>query len=121
MTLLTLITGTGIIVAFSWFYSIKHHRYHGIPRFFSFESVFILGALNLGIWFDDPFSPLNILSWILLLGSAWSGIAGYLTLSKKGRPGKNIEETTQLVKTGIYGLIRHPLYLSLLLLVPALC
>lgn len=116
MTPLTLITGTVIILAFSWFYSIKHRRYHGIPRFFSFESVFILGALNLRIWFDDPVSPLHILSWIFLLASALTGIAGYLTLSKKGRPGKNIEETTQLVRSGIYGLIRHPLYLSLFLL-----
>jgi len=116
MNLMTLAAGTLIILAFSWFYSIKHYRYHGIPRFFSFESVFILTALNLKAWFETPFSPLHLLSWILLVASAWAGIAGFLTLKIKGRPGANIEETTLLVKSGIYRFIRHPLYLSLLLL-----
>ncbi len=116
MNFLTLIAGSVIILAFSWFYSVKHYRYHGIPRFFSFESIFILTALNLKGWFENPLSPLQLISWILLLASAWAGIAGFLTLKIKGRPGVNIEETTLLVESGIYRYIRHPLYLSLLLL-----
>ncbi len=116
MTPLALITGSVIIIVFSWFFSIKHRRYHGIPRFFSFESVFVLALLNHKLWFFNPFSPHQILSWIFLVGSALAGIAGYATLSKKGRPGANIEETTLLVRSGIYRFIRHPLYLSLLLL-----
>lgn len=116
MTPLTLITGSFIIFFFSWFFSIKHHRYHGIPRFFSFESVFILTALNLKAWFISPFSPLQIVSWMLLLGSAWAAIAGYVTLKRRGQPGDSIEETTLLVRSGIYRHIRHPLYLSLLML-----
>ena len=116
MNPLVLITGTIIILVFSWLISVRQHRYHGIPRFFSFESIFILTSLNLKVWFENPLSPFQILSWLLLLGSVWTAIAGFVTLKKKGLPGTNFEETTQLVVSGIYRHIRHPLYLSLLLL-----
>jgi protein-S-isoprenylcysteine O-methyltransferase Ste14 len=111
-----LLIGTIIIVLFSWFLSIKHKRYHGIPRFFAFESIFILVLLNLKIWFHDPFSILQIISWILLILSAFFAVVGIVILKRKGKPGANFENTTVLVKTGLYGYIRHPLYLSLFLL-----
>jgi protein-S-isoprenylcysteine O-methyltransferase Ste14 len=113
---ISLITGTIIILLFSWFYSIKHRRYHGIPRLIVFESIFILFLLNWRYWFRDPFSPVQILSWILLIISAYAGIAGFLLLKTKGRPEEQFENTTRLVTSGIYGYIRHPLYLSLLTL-----
>ena len=116
MNYTTLITGTILIVLFSWFYSIRQKRYHGIPRFFSFESIFILVVLNIKIWFHDPFSFLQICSWIFLILSAYFGIAGVVLLTSKGKSGTNFEETTVLVKSGIYQYIRHPLYFSLFLL-----
>jgi protein-S-isoprenylcysteine O-methyltransferase Ste14 len=109
----SLITGTILILLFSWFLSIKDKRYHGIARFFSFESIFILGLLNLQIWFKDPFSTLQIISWFLLCFSLYPAIAGFLILRKIGKPGSNFENTSVLVKKGLYRYIRHPLYLSL--------
>jgi protein-S-isoprenylcysteine O-methyltransferase Ste14 len=111
-----LITGTVFIIVVSWFLSIRYKRYHGIARFFAFESIFVLVLLNLKIWFRNPFSLLQIISWILLILSAYTVVAGFLLLSKKGKPDSNFENTSLLVKSGIYKLIRHPLYLSLLLL-----
>ena len=116
MNLLAVITGTAVIVLFSWFFSIRHGRYHGIPRFFAFESIFLLLLLNIRGWFHEPFSPHQIISWILLILSVWAGTEGFLRLKRKGKPEGNFENTTILVKSGIYGLIRHPLYLSLFLL-----
>ena len=116
MNYLTITAGTVIIILFSWFLSIKHKRYHGIPRFFAFESIFLLTFLNIKIWFHNPFSFLQIISWIFLCLSAFIAIAGFMILKIKGKPAKNFEATTVLVKTNIYGYIRHPLYLSLLLL-----
>lgn len=110
------IIGTILIVLFSWFLSVKYKRYHGIARFFAFESVFILVLLNLNVWFLNPFSVLQITSWILLGLSAYVVIAGYLLLKRKGNPDSNFENTSVLVKSGIYGYIRHPLYLSVFLL-----
>jgi protein-S-isoprenylcysteine O-methyltransferase Ste14 len=113
MNYLLLIIGTIFIILFSWFLSIKNKRYHGIARFFSFESIFILILLNLHIWFKDPFSTLQIISWLLLCFSVYPAIAGFITLKKIGKPGANFENTSVLVKKGLYKYIRHPLYLSL--------
>jgi protein-S-isoprenylcysteine O-methyltransferase Ste14 len=43
-------------------------------------------------------------------------ITGYLLLKRKGKPDSNFENTSLLVQSGIYGYIRHPLYLSIFLL-----
>lgn len=116
MNIGALITGTILIILFSWSFSIKHKRYHGIPRFFSFESIYLLVLLNIKVWFQDPFSLHQIISWILLILSAYFGLAGFLLLKRKGKSTRNFENTTILVKSGVYSLIRHPLYFSLFLL-----
>lgn len=59
---------------------------------------------------------MQVVSWILLSISAYAVITGYLLLKRKGKPTINFENTSLLVKSGIYGLIRHPLYLSIFLL-----
>ena len=115
MNYLVLFAGIIFIALFSWLLSIKYKRYHGIARFFAFESVFILVLLDLKVWFKNPFSLLQIISWILLTLSAYIAIAGYLLLKKKGNPDGNFENTSLLVKSGLYGYIRHPLYLSVFL------
>ena len=107
--------GTLFIILFSWFLSVKYKRYHGIARFFAFESVFILVMLNYKVWFRTPFSPAQIVSWIFLTLSAWIAISGYLTLKRKGSPEINFENTSVLVKSNLYKYIRHPLYLSIFL------
>ena len=116
MNYLILIAGTIFIILFSWFLSIKYKRYHGIARFFAFESVFILVFLNYRVWFVNPFSPLQLISWFLLFFSIDVVVTGYLLLKRKGKPDSNFENTSRLVKSGIYGYIRHPLYLSIFLL-----
>jgi protein-S-isoprenylcysteine O-methyltransferase Ste14 len=116
MNIYALITGTVVIVLLSWFLSVQYKRYHGIARFFAFECVFILVLLNINVWFRNPFSLLQVVSWIFLILSACIAITGYLLLKRKGKPTVNFENTSLLVKSGIYGHIRHPLYLSVLLL-----
>ncbi len=116
MKYILIAAGTAMIIAFSWIFSLKEKRYHGIARFFSFESIFILLILNIRHWFRDPFSHHQIISWILLFGSLYPAIAGYLLLKSRGKSEDSFENTTVLVKSGIYKYIRHPLYCSLLLL-----
>jgi len=111
-----LISGTILIIIFSWFFSIKEKRYHGVTRFFVFESILVLLLLNYRVWFRNPFSLHQIISWIFLFGSIYPGLAGYLLLKRKGKSEQSFENTTALVKSGIYGNIRHPLYCSLFLL-----
>jgi protein-S-isoprenylcysteine O-methyltransferase Ste14 len=116
MKYIVVILGTIVIILFSWFLSIRYKRYHGISRFFVFESIFILVILNYKVWFRYPFSLLQIISWILLFLSIYAALAGYLLLKRKGNPDNNFENTSVLVRSGIYGYIRHPLYFSLFLL-----
>lgn len=116
MNYFALITGTIFILLFSWLLSIKYKRYHAIARFFAFESVFILVLLNYKVWFKNPVSPTQIISWFLLLLSVYVVITGYLLLKREGKPDSNFENTSLLVRSGIYGYIRHPLYLSIFLL-----
>lgn len=116
MSITAIVTGTVLIILFSWFLSVRHKRYHGIPRFFAFESIYLLVLLNIRVWFHDPFSLHQLISWILLIMSAYFGLAGFIVLKNRGKSGRNFEDTTILVKSGPYKFIRHPLYLSLFLL-----
>ena len=111
------------IFIISW-KSLKTKKSHGFYRFFSWECILILLIFRIRFWFTNPFSFQQIISWILLITSVWFVLAGIISLKKKGRQ-KNIrneenlfafEKTSELVQTGIYKYIRHPLYSSLLLL-----
>ncbi len=90
-------------------------RSHGFFRLFAFESILALLLLNLEYWFYEPFSTLQIISWLLLFSSLILAVDGFYLLGTAGRPKRGIEETTVSVKRGAYKYIRHPLYSSLLL------
>jgi protein-S-isoprenylcysteine O-methyltransferase Ste14 len=104
--------------------SLRHPRSHGFYRFFAWELIWILIILNLEGWFRYPLAWHQIISWILLCGSIYPVVAGILLLRRAGRPDPQrsdspmlgIEKTTQLVTSGVYRYIRHPLYSSLFLL-----
>lgn len=115
-TLLILISGTLLLLYLSWIASIRERRYHGIYRFFSFESIFLIVLLNASVWFKNVLTAQQIISWILLSGSLVFAIWGFVLLYRMGNPSDgHLERTTRLITTGLYGYIRHPLYLSLIL------
>jgi hypothetical protein len=101
MNTYVIVAGTGAILLFTWFLSLPFGRYHGISRFFAFESIFILLLLNLKYWFIEPFSAMHLLSWGLLIFSIYPAVSGYLPLRRKGEPTVNFENTSVLVRTGI--------------------
>lgn len=95
---------------------------HGFYRFFSWECILWLLATNYPYWFTHPFSVFQIISWILLFFSIYLVLAGVMEMKKAGKADKTrtekelygFERTTELVETGIFSYIRHPLYSSLL-------
>lgn len=103
------------VIWISWD-SMKEPRKHGFFRFFAFEVVILLILHNAGRWFKNPFSPLQVLSWITLSASLILAIYGYSLLRQKGEPVGSFENTTRLVTASIYRYIRHPLYASVLYL-----
>ena len=114
--ILLLSGGTLFIIWFSWWASIKEKRYHGLYRFFSFESILLLILNNYRFWFIHPFSFAQCLSWIILIISMFLAFTGFLHLITRGKPQGRFENTSLLITSGMFRYMRHPLYCSLLLL-----
>jgi len=104
--------------------SIFDTKNHGFYRFFSWECILWLIISNIKYWFYDPLSLPQILSWSLLIVAFYLAIAGFIEMKKKGKAGKNredstlyeFERTSELVESGIFKYIRHPMYSSLIFL-----
>jgi protein-S-isoprenylcysteine O-methyltransferase Ste14 len=91
----------------------RPHPYR-IPRFLAFESILTLLFLNARVWFLDPLSVHQLLSWLFLAGSLVLAGGGFYLIKTRGNPTGDLEETTTLITTGLYSHIRHPLYGSLI-------
>ncbi len=112
------------IVPLSW-RSLRDFRAHGFYRFFAFELLAALILANAPVWFRDPLSARQLVSWLLGIASIGLAIEGFRLLRLIGRPTPTaarstnlaFENTTTLVMVGAYRWIRHPLYASLLALV----
>lgn len=97
---------------------------HGFHRFFVFQSIIILLALNAPQWIQ-PRGVLDFFSTYLLYIAFFYALAGYYQLWTAGRPVLRMkkttflsfENTTNLITTGLYRYIRHPMYGSLLFLI----
>ena len=102
--------------------SLLDFRSHGFYRFFVFESIVALVLLNLDYWFHEPFSPHQIISWLLLIISLFLVVHGFILLRMVGKPDSKrndsslvgVEKTTEQVTAVACRYIRHPLYSSLL-------
>jgi protein-S-isoprenylcysteine O-methyltransferase Ste14 len=121
--IMVFLVGALVIAALSW-RVFSDVRSHGFARFWVFVVLWALIVMNASAWFRDVLSARQLLSWLLLAGSLWLAFAGFLALRRvrgpagpRRRPTQyTFEETTGLVTTGPYRFIRHPLYVSLLLL-----
>lgn len=97
---------------------------HGFYRFLSWECMAWLLSNNFGHWFSNPLSINQLFSWTFLFIGLYLVISGAVLLKKAGKPTKArsekslyaFEKTTELVDTGIFHYIRHPLYSSLIFL-----
>ncbi len=81
-------------------------------------------VLNARFWFLQPFSLLQIISWVLLAVAIYLAIYSFWSLHRYGVPEQSAEDndrigfekTTRVVTSGAYRVIRHPMYTSLLCL-----
>ncbi|MDM0054136.1 methyltransferase family protein [Variovorax fucosicus] len=97
---------------------------HGFYRFFAWECILALVLLNLPVWDRDPLAPHQLLSWGLLIASAWLPIHAVRLLKRLGKPTQEradaalygFEKTSSLVTSGAFRYIRHPMYTALMLL-----
>jgi protein-S-isoprenylcysteine O-methyltransferase Ste14 len=114
--------GSVVSLVVSW-RALFNIRSHGFFRFVAWEAILGLIALNLPWWFDEPLAIRQLFSWTLLVLTLivlWPGVA-QLQRSRTAtdRPDSDLyelERTGQLITTGIYRYVRHPIYSSLLYL-----
>ncbi len=112
---------SAVIIPLSW-RSLRDFRAHGFYRFFAFELLLALILLNVPMWFHQPLSARQLVSWFLGAASIGLAMEGFRLLRLIGRPAPTaavstnlpFENTTTLVTVGAYRFIRHPLYASLL-------
>lgn len=123
LNIIVFLIGSLPIVYVSW-RSLGSFRNHGFFRFFAWELMLWLLISNIRFWFRDPFSVHQILSWVLLIGSIYPVADSLYRFKAAGRINRerndptlfDFEHTTQLITSGVFRYIRHPMYASLLYL-----
>jgi protein-S-isoprenylcysteine O-methyltransferase Ste14 len=113
--------------------SLLHITSHGFYRFLAWECILWLIIVNIKYWYTDPFCLAQIFSWIFLFCSIFLLIPAVRLMKKMGKPKENrsdipadstlyaFEKTSELIQTGIFKYIRHPMYGSLLFLTWGVC
>jgi protein-S-isoprenylcysteine O-methyltransferase Ste14 len=104
--------------------SLRQPHVHGFWRLWTWEAIAALVVVNAPIWFRVPLAWYQLISWTLLVSSLIPLTLGLQQLRRARRAEQErpeaallgFEKTAELVTTGVYRYIRHPLYSSLLLL-----
>lgn len=116
--------GTVVLILISW-RALRHTQTHGFYRFLAWLGILALLVLNAPVWFENRYAAYQLVSWLALFSSLLILFAGIYQLRHAGQADSSqraddelfaFEQTTQVVDSGIYRWIRHPLYCSLLLL-----
>ncbi|MEA1993662.1 MAG: isoprenylcysteine carboxylmethyltransferase family protein [Euryarchaeota archaeon] len=78
----------------------------------------VLETVLFVLFHDPPRVWLGNLGWVILWIAAFLAVIPIFTFRKKGgvAKGKSYIERTTLVNTGLYALVRHPQYLSFILI-----
>lgn len=113
-----------LLLAFVSRASLRKLGSHGFYRFFAWEFMLGIFVLNMHAWYADMDSTHKIIARILFALSLFLVLLGVGLLQLSGKPDSarndapmfEFEKTTQLVTTGIYRHIRHPIYASLFFL-----
>ena len=73
--------------------------------------MFFFAIVTIGWWWKN-----QRVVWLAYIGlflyapSAYCIIISFITLKRRGKPTKGWEETTVLIDSGIFGIMRHPMY-----------
>lgn len=123
LELIAFIAGT-LALAYISRASLRVPASHGFYRFIAWELMLVLVVYNMDGWYDAPLTLDQAVSGVLMGISLLLVITSYSTLRQFGQQDDSrndapllvFEKTTVLVKHGIYGNIRHPMYSSLIFL-----
>lgn len=124
LMLLSFLLGLLILTAISW-RTFKYKNSHGFTRWLAWVGIWALVVLNAKVWVVQEANFLQQASSWLLGCSVVIATLGFLQLKLQGKAKQSLREdqhlyaferTSVLVTNGIYAWVRHPMYLSLILL-----
>lgn len=103
---------------------LQNQKSHGFFRYFAWVAILTLWMLKTTKYPEKILDLPEPIPISLLMASLCFVVLGFGELWRKGKISKNrdditlfsFEKTTQLVTSGIYQFVRHPVYTSLLLL-----
>lgn len=118
---LIIFMGSIALLYLSWG-ALSNPNSHGFYRFFAWEAILGLDALNFSVETANPLAPDQLLSTLLRVISLGLAIHALILLIKIGKPTQErtdraligFEKTSSLVTIGAFKFIRHPMYASLL-------
>ena len=73
-------------------------------------TILILGLGGVGIQLN--ILPLRIIGFVLLVPAALFTISAFVALKRRGKPETGWEHTTVMVKSNVFRIVRHPMYLG---------
>jgi len=76
----------------------------------SVYTILILGLGGVGIQLN--ILPLRIIGFVLLVPAALFTIFAFVALKRRGKPETGWEHTTVMVKSNVFRIVRHPMYLG---------
>jgi protein-S-isoprenylcysteine O-methyltransferase Ste14 len=108
-----IIAGIWLAIIFGWLIPVIKKRMVaeiymacGLGIFFS---IIVLGSM---IWEGGDILPLVYIGFALYVPAAAFVISSFISLKHKGKPESGWEPTTVLIDSGVFRIVRHPLYLG---------
>jgi len=74
--------------------------------------LFSLIVLVAMVWQEGDILPLRYIGWALYVPAAALVISSFVSLKHKGKPESGWEHSTVLIHSGVFRIIRHPLFLG---------
>ena len=101
-------------IIFGWLIPmIKERIVHEIYEACGLGGFFTLLILGLsGVLTQFNILPLRIIGFVLYVPAAFFVVSAFITLKRKGKPETGWEETTAIIDSSVFRIVRHPLYLG---------
>ena len=102
-----------VAIIFGWIIPVVRTRqFYEIYMACGMGIFFSLIVLGLTVWKGDQIVPVAYLGLVLYVPAAALVASSFITLKHKGKPESGWEPTTTLIDSGVYRIVRHPLYLG---------
>ena len=102
-----------VAIIFGWIIPVvRVHQFYEIYMACGIGIFFSLIVLGLMVWKEDQVAPVAYLGCVLYVPAAALVASSFISLKRKGKPQSGWEPTTMLIDSGVYRVVRHPLYLG---------